>query len=115
MGIKGTAFLGRMGVTVTSTLIAFGIRYSLDPFLEDNAPFLLFYGAIIFSTWYGGWPYGVFCTVVAVFLTIRYFIEPTDHFSLYSRADILSMSLQVATSSLGIFLIEQLRRAQLRA
>lgn len=116
MGAEGTAHAGRaLIVTISSTLLVCIIRFLLDPFLEDNAPFLLFYAAILFSAWYGGWIYGAISTIGSVFLSIFLFIEPKEQFSLGDLPDLLSLIMQVFTSSLGIFLIEELRRTQQNA
>ena len=46
--------LMRYGVALVCLLIAFGIRYSLTPWIIDYDPFMFFAPAALVSAWFGG-------------------------------------------------------------
>ncbi|ARV60345.1 hypothetical protein BZZ01_18460 [Nostocales cyanobacterium HT-58-2] len=60
------------GVAIVSIVIALVLMVVLDPWLEmTKSPFLLFFGAIMLSAWYGGHKPGVFATLLSA-LTANY-------------------------------------------
>jgi two-component system sensor kinase FixL len=57
--------MGRYLVAFASVALSLSVRAILAPHLGDNVPFLLFYPAILFASWYGGfWP-GTMATVLS--------------------------------------------------
>ena len=65
--------MARYIVAVGSVAASAALRTLLDPHLGGSAPFLLFFPAIILSSWYGGfWP-GVVATVLAAATSLLVF------------------------------------------
>jgi two-component system sensor kinase FixL len=57
--------MGRYLVAFASVALSLLVRAVLAPYLGDHVPFLLFYPAILFASWYGGfWP-GTLATVLS--------------------------------------------------
>ena len=52
--MKHTSLLLRYGVAVLAVGVAFAIKLLLDPLIVQETPFLLIFGAILISAWYGG-------------------------------------------------------------
>jgi PAS domain S-box-containing protein len=80
-----------------SVLLSAVLMLMLDPLLAmTQSPFLLFFGAIMSSAWYGGLGPGLLATVLSGLISTYFFIPPT-----YS----LSLSL-ISGSRLSLFLLE---------
>lgn len=80
-----------------NVVLAMVIMRLLDPLVGmTQSPFLLFFGAIVVSAWYGGLGPGLLATALSGFISTYYFIPP-----------IYSLSLDWANGSrLGLFLLE---------
>ncbi len=84
---------------VLIVLLALLLKLQLGTVLEMNNPFLLFFGAVIVSAWYGGLGPGVLATVLAAAVSDYFFLSP-----LYSlRIGSFGEGLQ-----LGVFVLEAL-------
>ena len=77
LSIRHTSPLLRYGVAVLSVGVAFAIKLLLDPLIVQETPFLLIFGAIMISAWYGGLGPGLLATVAAGLATDYFFLcEP---------------------------------------
>jgi PAS domain S-box-containing protein len=85
------------GVAIAFVLIALVLMLVLDPLIQvDDASFLLFYGAVMLSSWYGGRSAGILATISSVILANYFFME--------SR---LGLDLSLAgTSKMMIFMVQ---------
>jgi K+-sensing histidine kinase KdpD len=64
----------RYGIAVLVAGVALGVELLLQPFIPQDVPFLLMFGAIMVSAWYGGpWP-GLLTMVVAGLATWYFFL-----------------------------------------
>ena len=54
LSIKRTPALLRYGVAVVVVGVAVGIKLLLEPLIPQDVPFLLLFGAVVVSAWYGG-------------------------------------------------------------
>jgi hypothetical protein len=63
--MKYTSPLLRYGVAVLAVGMAFLIKLLLDPMIVQETPFLLIFGAIMVSAWYGGLGPGLLATFTA--------------------------------------------------
>jgi len=77
LAIKRTSLLLRYGVAVLAVGMAFLVKLLLDPLIVQETPFLLVFGAIMISAWYGGLGPGLLATFAAGLAT-DYFFPPTD-------------------------------------
>src|SRR5215208_4923536 len=75
--MKHTSPLLRYGVAVLAVGVAFGLKLLLDPLIVQDVSFLLVFGAIMVSAWFGGLGPGLLATVVAG-LVIDYFFLPLE-------------------------------------
>ncbi len=71
----------RYAVAVASVALALALKLMLDPFTAQDAPFLLVFGAIMVSAWYGGLGPGLLATVLAGLATDYFFLYPRGSFS----------------------------------
>ena len=97
----------RYGVAALAVGAALGIKLLLDPLTVQDTPFLLVFGAIIVSAWYGGLGPGLMATAVSALATDYFFLFPRGTLTGFSveGIDVLMFALEgvlvsVLTSSL---------------
>ena len=73
---RGESVLLRYGVAALAVGVAFAIKLLLDPLIVQDVPFLLVFGAIMVSAWYGGFGPGLLATVAAGLATDYFFLPP---------------------------------------
>src|SRR5215203_2707353 len=76
--IKRTSPFLRYGVAVLVVGAALGIKLLLDPVIPRDVPFLLLFGAVMVSAWYGGLGPGLLTMVLAGLATNYLFLRPQD-------------------------------------
>jgi signal transduction histidine kinase/CheY-like chemotaxis protein len=80
MGSRGRSDLQRYGVALVAVVVATMVKATLDPILGHDSPFLLFFGAVVVSGWYGGMGPAATATVGSAVVAGFLFFPP--HFSL---------------------------------
>ena len=100
---------GRYIVSVLSVLVALGIQKTLWPYMTAS-PFVLFFAAIMFSGWWGGWGPGLITLGLSVAVTNWFFLPPLHTFRL-SMGNALSLGLYALVSVLITKLNATLRKA----
>ena len=63
------------------------IRFGLDPFLGRRGAFIVFFPALVFSAWVGGWGGGLAALVLAAAAATYFFISPNHTFTITDSAD----------------------------
>lgn len=64
------------GVAALAVVVALLVKLLLDPLIEGETPFLLFFGALMVSAWFGGLRPGFFATALATFVADYFFLSP---------------------------------------
>jgi PAS domain S-box-containing protein len=71
------------GVAILSIVVALILMLLLDPWLSmTQSPFLLFFGAVMVSAWYGGKGPGIFATLLSAFVANHFFISSSSKLEL---------------------------------
>src|SRR5919112_312819 len=112
--MKHTSPLLRYGVAVLAVGMAFLVKLLLDPLIVQETPFLLIFGAIMISAWYGGLGPGLLATVAAGLSTDYFFLQPTSSFSGFSLETVPLLAFFLE-GTLVCLLVEALRAARSRA
>ena len=86
----------RYGVALLAVALVTVVRFAMQPLVSAEAPFLLFYAAVMATGWYGGFRPGMLTTALCAVVAGYFFIEPADSLELNSW--------QVAR--IGVFLSE---------
>jgi len=84
LSIKRTSPLLRYGVAVLAVGMAFLVKLLLDPLIVQDVPFLLIFGAIIISAWYGGLGPGLLATFTGGLAADYFSLQPTGSLSGFS-------------------------------
>src|SRR5215207_3419665 len=114
LSMRRSSPLLRYGVAALAVEVAFLIKLLLDPLIEQETPFLLVFGAIIISAWYGGLGPGLLATILAGVATDYFFLHPTGTFSGFSLEAVPLLAF-VLEGTLVCLLTEALRTARWRA
>jgi PAS domain S-box-containing protein len=104
----------RYGVAVLAVGVALLVKLLLDPLTIQDTPFLLIFGAIIVSAWYGGLGPGLLATIVSALITDYFFLYPKGSFSRFSLEEI-DVATFVLEGILVSILTSSLRSARDRA
>lgn len=110
--LNQTQYLKRYGVAIASVVIALLLMLALDPVIElTHAPFLLFFGAVAVSAFYGGRNPGIVATLLSAGFAYYYFLEP--HYSWnFTLPSGFKLALFILEGVLISLLIDSLCKAQ---
>ncbi|MFN2454298.1 MAG: ATP-binding protein [Pyrinomonadaceae bacterium] len=75
--------ISRYAVAVLAVMLALAFKLTLDPLIGRETPFLLFFGAVTASAWYGGLVPGLLATALAAVASSYFFLPP--YYSLAAR------------------------------
>ena len=114
LAIQHTSLLLRYGVAVLAVGMAFLVKLLLDPLIVQETPFLLVFGAIMISAWYGGLGPGLLATFAAGLATDYFFLPPTSSLSGFSL-ETVPLLVFFLEGTLVCLLTEALRAARVRA
>lgn len=99
-------------VAVLATLLATGLRITLIPLIGAyDEPFITFFPAVLFSSWYCGFPAGVLCLLVSTIAADYFFIYPGNSPLITDRIDQITLVIFVVVG----FGMALLSRSQQRA
>ena len=73
---KTSLVLKGQGAALIATAIALAWRLALDPFLGDHLPYVTFFMAIVFTTWYAGLAASLTATLLSGLAAVWFFIPP---------------------------------------
>ena len=111
---KHTSLLLRYGVAVLAVGVAFLIKLLLDPLIVQGTPFLLIFGAIMISAWYGGLGPGLLATFTGGLAADYFFLPSTGSLSGFSL-ETVPLLVFFVEGTLVCLLVEALRAARSRA
>jgi PAS domain S-box-containing protein len=111
---KHTSLLLRYGVAVLAVGVAFLIKLLLDPLMVQGTPFLLIFGAIMISAWYGGLGPGLLAALTGGLAADYFFLPSTGSLSGFSL-ETVPLLVFLVEGTLVCLLVEALRAARARA
>jgi PAS domain S-box-containing protein len=98
---------------VLATAIALSLQLLVWPYIQP-LPFLVFFGAVMFAGWRGGWGPGLLATALSALAAAYFFLPPRFSFSL-SIQDVFSMGMFTLVSTFLTLLNVSLRSGHQRA
>lgn len=90
--------LHRYGISLLAFACALLLNLSIDPFIREESPFVLFFAAVLVSAWYGGFGPGLATTLAAVLTSHALFLG--------KLGIILAQPEGSRTLRLGLFFVE---------
>jgi K+-sensing histidine kinase KdpD len=96
-------------------ILAFAVRYTLIPVVDDHLPMLFFaINCIVIAYLYGFWP-SFLALLISVPTALFFFVKPFNEFNGISESDLFLMIVYITLISLTAFMFELLRRSQYKA
>ena len=105
----------RYGAAVLAVTLAVLLRLPLQGLLGAEAPFLFFFPAIMFASWYGGLGPGLLATALSVPAATYFFMYPLHSFVLARFGSLVQVLLFSATGVFISLLNEALHRSRRRS
>jgi signal transduction histidine kinase len=105
----------RYGVAAAAVIVAAGIKAALDPALGHESPFLLFFGAVVVSGWFGGVGPAVLATLVSAFVSAYFFFPPQFSLWISGAGDRIRLVIFILEAALVGLLSAALQAARRRA
>ena len=76
---------------LASVVLTTLVRFGLDPFLGKRAAFIVFFPALVFSAWVGGWGGGLAALVLSAAAATYFFVSPNHAFAVTDSADRITL------------------------
>src|SRR2546425_10512109 len=111
----GAPVFRRYGVAGLSVVVALAARFSLTPVVGDELPLTFFVIATLVAAWYGGALIGALALFVGMVLGDYFFVGPKGALGFSNRSELFQFVRSLLIASVGIVLIEILRRGRHRA
>ncbi|MDI1476010.1 ATP-binding protein [Polyangium sp. y55x31] len=100
------------GLSIAVILVIVLVRFSLEPWLDGNAPLLALLVPVAIAAAYGGlWP-GIIATCITAFLGLLLFLSPLGRLTIDSLEDQVRFALFLITGLAISVLTERARRAR---
>ena len=110
--VKITDRAPRYAIAVLAVLVALLLKFSLDPLLEVESPFLLFFSAILMSAWIGGFGPGAFATLLTTLISNYFFLTPIYNLFDHSAGQNVRLLIFAAEGLMVSGICEVLHRAR---
>ena len=105
----------RDAVAVAAVLAATAIRLAFLSAMGTQAPFLLFYPAVMFAAIYGGLRAGLLATALSVILADYFWIKPAGQFTIGQPSDWLALVIFLLSGAMIAWVADSMHRARARA
>ncbi len=89
----------RYGVAVLAVLLALGLKLLLEPLIREESPFLIFFGAVMVSAWFGGLRSGLLATILSTLASDYFFLSPVYSLGIEEVGQRLRLALFVVEGS----------------
>ncbi len=104
----------RYGVTVLAVLLALLLKLMLDPVTRES-PFLMFFGAVMVSAWFGGLRSALLATVLSAVASDFFFLPPVYSLGIQEAGEQLRLVLFLVEGSFIGGLTAVMQRARWKA
>lgn len=98
----------RYGAALLLVVLAFTLRISLLGSLDNRLPFAFFLPAAMIAAWYGGLGPGLLAAALGLLIGDYFFLAPHHAFGPLSHADRTAIAVYAISSSLAVFLLDNL-------
>src|SRR5215469_13023906 len=80
-------------IAILSVVFVFIIKTDLGRVIGINAPFLLFFSAIMISSWFGGITAGLLSIIFSSLICLFFYLPPYNSFSINSYITITELTI----------------------
>src|SRR5436190_11133368 len=101
----------RYAVAVLAVMFATLIRFPLQPILGHTVPFLLYFPAVLFAAWYGGFGPGLLVTVAGAAASSFFWMQPAFQFAPLTTQQSAQLGLFVVVAGFMSWMVDLLHGA----
>ena len=112
---KPSVVLKGQGTALIATAIALAWRLALDPFLGDHLPYVTFFMAIVFTTWYAGLAASLTATLLSGLAALWFFIPPRFSLAISEGSQLVGLVTFGIVSLTFVAVGQVMNRARQRA
>ncbi len=112
---KTSLVLKGQGAALIATAIALAWRLALDPFLGDHLPYVTFFMAIVFTTWYAGLAASLTATLLSGLAALWFFIPPRFSLAISEGSQLVGLVTYGIVSLTFVAFGQVMNRARQRA
>ncbi len=105
----------RYGVAFATTAVAVWARYHLDPFVEEECPFSLFYLSVLLTAWLAGSGPAFLAVALGTISASFFFIKPQSSMAIDSVSEVVQVCIYLLVNCVAALLFDRLRRQRLLA
>lgn len=102
--------LSRYSTAVATTGLAIWARFLLNPWLQEECPFSLFYLSVLVTAWIGGIGPARFAIVLGSFAAALFFIQPSSSLYMEDLADVLQLTIYILVNCVATSLFNRVER-----
>jgi PAS domain-containing protein len=102
-------------VAVTVVIAATTIRLTFLSAMGRQAPYLIFFPAVMFAAIYGGWRAGLVAIALSAILANYFWVGPVGLFPIGQPADQLALAVFLLSAAMIVWVSEAMRRARAQA
>ena len=108
-------FFQECALVIASVVLTTLLRISLDPILGRRAAFIMYFPALVFSAWVGGWGGGLSALALSAFVVVWLFLSPTHALAIAGRTDQMTLAVFVVVGVSVSAISSSQRKAHQRA
>jgi PAS domain S-box-containing protein len=102
------------GAAFAAIIVAILLRMALTPLIGDNTvPFITFFPAVLFSSWFGGFRVGVLSVLLSALASDYYFVLPTHSLLIRNAGDQITLLIFLVVG-FGMALLSHSQRLALQ-
>ncbi|WP_434048410.1 MULTISPECIES: ATP-binding response regulator [Sorangium] len=102
----------RYGAAVLIAVFALTLKFVLRSLLGDQAPFLIYFPAVVASAWFGGLDAGLITTAICGFIVWFFFFIPYQSFAPPPIHSVVQLSTFIVTAVMSSLMAENLHRTR---
>jgi two-component system CheB/CheR fusion protein len=102
--------VGRYSIAIFSTAIVIWFRWLLQPWLNEECPFSLFYLSVLLTAWVAGSGPAVLAIVLGTFAAARFFIPPASSLLIDGIPELVQLMIYVIVNCIAVLLFDRAER-----
>ncbi|TWT50214.1 Autoinducer 2 sensor kinase/phosphatase LuxQ [Rubripirellula amarantea] len=105
-----TLNIGRYSIAVISTAVVIWFRSLLQPWLNEECPFSLFYLSVLLTAWVAGSGPAVFAIVLGTFAAAHFFVPPASSLLIDGVPELVQLLIYMIVNCVAVLLFDRAER-----
>ncbi|TWU42571.1 ATP-binding response regulator [Novipirellula artificiosorum] len=107
--------IGRYAIAFLSTAVVIWFRWLLQPWLNEECPFSLFYLSVLLTAWVAGSGPAVLAITLGTLAAAHFFIAPASNLWIEGVPELVQLVIYVVVNCVAIFLFDRAERQRVLA